>query len=366
MKKRLLCINNNMNMGGAETFLMKVFRQLDKEKYALDFCVNDFNENYYESEIKALGGVVFKIPPKTHGIFSFRKRIKAIIADGHYDYVLRITSNCFGLYDLKIAKKAGAKVTIARSSNASDGSFILSILNAVSRKMFLKYVDVKVAPSDLAARYTFGTKLYNSGNIILLKNGLNLNDYRFDKHKRETIRNEFGFGDDTFVIGHIGRFQKQKNHMKLIEIFYEFQKLNDNSRLMMIGSGELKTKIEAKVKALRIDHKVFFCGLKDNIPYFLSAFDTFVFPSLFEGMPNTVVEAQASGLPCVVSDSITKEVDITKTVTFVSNRAPVTEWIKSIKKRTDENRTLEYTKLYKSGYDIASVTSCFVKAIFNE
>ena len=355
-----------MNMGGAETFLMKVFRQLDKEKYILDFCVNDFNENYYENEIKALGGTIYKIPSKTRDIFSFKKKIKTIIADGHYDYVLRITSNCFGLYDLKIAKMAGAKVTIARSSNASDGNFFLSLLNAISRKMFLKYVDVKIAPSDLAAKYTFGTKLYNSGKIVLLKNGLNLDDYKFDKHKREVVRKGLGLTDDVFVIGHIGRFQKQKNHMKLVDIFYEFQKQNNNSFLIMIGSGELKTKIETKVKALKIDQKVLFCGLKDNIPDFLSAFDAFVFPSLFEGMPNTVVEAQASGLPCVVSDTITKEADITKTVTFVSNRAPITEWIQSIKRRTDEKRSLAYSQLYKSGYDIASVTSCFVKAIFND
>ena len=154
--KRLLCIISAMNTGGAETFLMKLYRKLDISKYQMDFCVNLKEEGFYDKEIIKRGGKIFYVPPKSNGIIKFNKGLRRIISENSYQYVMRVTSNTMGFMDLAIAKKAGAKVCIARSSNSSDGNSIKTKLaHKFGQILFEKYIDVKIAPSDLAAKYTF-------------------------------------------------------------------------------------------------------------------------------------------------------------------------------------------------------------------
>ena len=294
--KRLLCIISCMNTGGAETFLMKMFRNIDRKQYMMDFCVVS-KENYYEEEIKQLGGKMFYIPLKSkHPVKSFNA-IRRIVKENNYNYVIRVNEHSLSTIDLLAAKSGGAKVLAMRSSNASSGSKMSVFLH----KMFIflpKIIpNVKFAPSKLAAEYTFGKNCIENNNTMLLNNGLDTKKFTYSVNERYKIRKQLGIEEEKIVIGHIGRFNTQKNHEFLIDIFNEFHKRNSNSILVLVGKGNLEDKIKDKVKKLGLANDVLFLGVRKDIPELLCAFDIFLFPSFYEGMPNTVIEAQTTGLP---------------------------------------------------------------------
>lgn len=178
--KRLLCILSSMNAGGAETFLIKIYRRIDNTKYQMDFCINASEKCFYEDEILSLGGKIYRIPAKSTSLRNFAGQLHDVVSSNGYKNVLRITSSAFGFMDLKIASKAGAKVCAARSSNSSDGGSLKSkVVHRLGRILYGKYVNVKIAPSDLAAEYTFGKKAYKVevgtdaiGNITRINNAL--------------------------------------------------------------------------------------------------------------------------------------------------------------------------------------------------
>lgn len=367
MVKRLLCLVSCMNTGGAETFLMKLYRKIDRTKYQMDFGVFTEEEGFYDKEIKSLGGKIHHLVPKTKNFSLYKKGLYDLVKREEYKYVLRITSNAAGFYDLKIAKEAGAKVCIARSSNSSDGeSFKVKLINSISRFLYVKYVDVKVAPSDLAAEYTFGKSATTNGEVHYLNNGLDLGVYRFSEEKRKKIQEEFGL-QDKFVIGHVGRFSKQKNHEFLLEIFHALKQKRQNTVLLLVGNGELKQNIENKAKVLGINDSIIFAGIRSDVPDLLSAMDVFVFPSFYEGMPNTVIEAQATGLPCVIADTITKEAGVTDCIHFKPLTESAEAWaefaVSLIDNRKEERSCYNY-KMKSSGYDIDDCVERFVYLVF--
>lgn len=361
--KRLLCIVSGMNAGGAETFLMKIYRSIDRSRYQMDFCVQIQQKGFYDDEIESMGGRIFHIPCKSKSFFQYRKALAALIRREKYQSVLRITSNAFGFLDLKIAKKAGAKVCIARSSNSSDGKGWKAILaHKIGRLLFSRYVDVRLAPSDLAGIYTFGEKAYRSGKVRLLQNGIDLNVYRFDPNARKEIRAEFGI-EDRLVIGHIGRFSRQKNHCFLLDVFAKIYEKRPDAVLLLVGKGELEENICAKAEELGIAKAVIFTGVRSDVPALLSAMDVFAFPSLYEGMPNTVIEAQATGLPCLIADTITKEANVTGQVQYLSLES-AEEWSREAILLAGENRTDPRDLLREKGYDINAVVRDFIQYCF--
>lgn len=363
--KRLLCIISSLDIGGAETFLMKLFRSIDRSKYIMDFCVNVKGKGFYDDEVRKLGGIIHYVTPKSSNVRAFRKELFNIVQKNEYDYVLRVTSNGMGFYDLKIAKSAGASKCIARSSNSSDGDGIrVRLAHRLGRILYQRYVDVKIAPSDLAAIYTFGLSSYKAGEVIILHNGIDTNEYCFSEAGRLQIRKELGIDKNAFVVGHIGRFVKQKNHLFLIDIINEVQKLNGNSKLLLIGDGELKQLISETVRKYQLTDKVIFAGVRRDIPSCLSAMDVFVFPSLYEGMPNTIVEAQATGLPCIISDSITREANITGFVKFKSLEATAKDWANEVTGIKINKRDNVKHFFVDAGYDIDSVSRTFERSIF--
>lgn len=365
--KKVLCLIGSMNAGGAETFLMKVYRMIDKSKYQMDFCVNVQEKGYYDDEIYALGGKIFHIPSKSENVKAFKKQLADIIQKEKYEYVFRITSNCAGFMDLKIAKKAGARVCSARSSNSSDGNSIKAkIVHRLGRWLYGKYVDVKFAPSVLAAEYTFGRKAVSKGQLSLLHNGVDLNVFHFDQAGRENIRKEFGVSPSQTVIGHIGRFAEQKNHDFLLDIFYQIYTQDNNAVLLLVGKGELENQIREKIKALGLEQNVIFAGVRSDVPQLLSAMDVFVFPSFYEGMPNTVIEAQATGLPCIIADTITKEADITGLVQYLSLKDTSEKWASFALNAISKERKDTKSDFINNKYDIESVAQEFVRLVFDE
>ncbi len=364
--QRLLCILSGMNAGGAETFLMKLYRNIDRTKYQFDFCVNVKEKCFYEDEILSLGGKIYRIPSKTENLKEFKQQLTDLIRNNEYTYVLRITSNAMGFLDLKIAKKAGAKVCCARSSNSSDGTGIKSkVAHMLGRLLYGKYVDVAFAPSDLAASYTFGNKAYKNGKVHILHNAVDLDIFHYDVDARIKAREELGVDSDVNVFGHIGRFMEQKNHMFLADIFKCVKEKNKNSVLLLVGDGDLKEQFEEKAIELGIRDSIIFTGIRSDIPALLSAMDVFVFPSLYEGMPNTVIEAQATGLSCLISNTITKEANITDLVEYLPLSAAAEHWAQVAMQKLGQERSDTKQAFVDNKYDIQSLTKEFEKIIFD-
>lgn len=364
--KRVLCLLSCMNAGGAETFLMKLYRHLDRSQYQMDFCITVNEECFYNEEIRSLGGRLFVIPPKSQNLRGYKEGLRRVIRDNGYRYVLRITSNAAGFLDLKLAKAAGAVRCSARSSNSSDGAgFATALIHRVGRLLWGRCVDVKLAPSELAGRYTFGDRAVERGEVQWLRNAVDLDTYRYDAAAAAAIRREFGIENRT-VIGHIGRFNTQKNHPFLIAIFDEIQKRQPDAVLLLVGNGTLEHEIRADIEARGLSDRVIFTGVRADVPQLLSAMDVFVFPSLYEGMPNTVIEAQATGLPCVIADTITKEAAVTELVTYRPLTDPAA-WAETALSAIDKTaRQDTRAAMAAQGYDIHTATERFTKLIFGD
>ena len=199
-----------------------------------------------------------------------------------------------------------------------------------------------------------------------IHNGVDLDVYKYDEGNRRKIRRECGIADEQIVIGHIGRFNQQKNHKFLIEVFSEVLKQKPNALLMLVGDGKKKNEIKEQIKSLGIEESVIFTGIRSDVPALLSAMDVFVFPSFYEGMPNTVIEAQATGLPCVIADTITEEASFTGLVKYISLQVSSHEWANSVIASCKKSRIDTQNEFIKYAYDIDSVKNNFKEVVFFE
>ena len=366
--KRMLCIVGSMNAGGAETFLMKIYRRLDKSEYQMDFAVAVKEKGYYDDEIKKLGGKIFHITPKSEGIIRNFVAIKTLVKNEKYNYVLRSSQHSLSALELLAAKLGGAKVRIFRSSNSNTttGSAKGLFLHKLFSFMPYLFSNIRIAPSTEAAEFMFGKDCIKNKKAIILHNGLDLDLYKFDENARNQIRKELSL-QNACVIGHVGRFNQQKNHKFLLEVFKSIRSYKSNLKLVLVGTGELEESLRKQAFDLGIEKDVVFTGVRSDVPRLMASFDVFLFPSFYEGMPNTVIEAQTCGLPCILSDRITREAKLTDNVMYVSIDNGVENWVSAfnlIRKKDCVNRKHAYIELKEQGYDIDDVVCQFVATTF--
>lgn len=362
--KKVLCIINSLYRGGAETFMVKLCNNIDREKYRIDFCVKRMEEGAYEPLLRELGSKIFHTEMRTKKPIKCFFDILKIVKNEKYENVLVVSEQSINVLDIIAAKLGGAKKCSMRSTNANLPSKRLNQLHKILKPLSIYIPDVMLAPSSEAGEFTFGKRNIKKGKVHLLNNGLQYEKYEFSSEKRSDIRKAFNI-EEKLVIGHVGRFSEQKNHTFLIDVFAEILKANENAVLLLIGTGEKQQELLHKVQKLGIAEKVIFAGTRDDVPVLLSAMDLMVFPSLYEGMPNVVIEAQAAGLPVVASDSITKEADITGLVKYIPLEKNAKEWahaalehIKLFERRSYKD------EFYTSGYDIKAVTERFIELVF--
>lgn len=346
---RVLQVMGGLDRAGAEAMIMNIYRNIDRSQVQFDFIVNEREEPYaYENEIKLLGGRIYSIP-KFNGIniYSLRKTWDVLLKSHPEWEILHVhyTSSAFVFLD--ITKKYGKKI-ISHSHIAGMEKSLNSYIKTITRYPLRYHSDYLMGCSVMAAKWMFGPK-YKQTNILY--NAIESENYIYNLNIRERIRNDLNLIDKT-VIGHIGRFAEQKNHSYLIDIFYEYNKINSNSVLLLIGDGPLKTNIEAQVDELGITSKVIFLGSVNNVNELLQGMDLFLFPSLYEGLPVTLVEAQASGLPILASDTITNEIEITKLVTFKSLEENPKAWAQNINNLLIVERANMLSEIVQSGYDV--------------
>ena len=365
---RVLQVFSKMNRGGAETIIMNLYRNIDRSIIQFDFVVHTEEVCDYDEEIISMGGRIFRVPKylgvnhfeyirSWENLFNNNPELKIIHAH------VRSTASLF----LNVAKKKGI-TTIAHSHNTSSGKGMSAIVKNVLQYPIRYIADYFFSCSNLAGEWLFGKNIVSQDNYFLMKNAVNLKQFSYNISLRNKVRQELGL-EDKFIIGHIGRFHPQKNHDFIIDIFSEVHLADSNSVLILVGTGGLKKSIEDKVKSLGLSDHVFFMGVSNRINELLQIMDVFLFPSLHEGLPVVLVEAQATGLPCILSTNITDEVDVVKELI---NREKLDNsghiWatkVLEMKNKINERKNTS-KKLIEAGYDIEETSKWYTKFILNE
>lgn len=350
--KRILCIISSLDAGGAETFLMKVCRTLSPEEYRFDFIVS-VGGGCYTQEVLGRGSHIYQIPLRTKSPLRALSGIQRIVRENNYSIVLKLGEDALAGLDLAAAKLGGARILALRSCNAPTGdSFVRRSAHRLFRPLLNSVSTLKLAPSDLAAEYMFG----KGKQVHLLHNGVDLRVFHYDQAGRSRIREELSL-ESKLVMGHVGRFTRQKNHSYLLEVFAQLRAIREDAALLLVGTGELESAVRERVRELGLEDAVIFAGQRFDIPQLLSAMDVFVFPSFHEGMPNTVIEAQATGLPCIIADTITREADITGLVQYLSLKQPAAFWAEKALASLTDQRVDTAQAFLEQGYDIESVAT---------
>lgn len=315
--------------GGVEAVVMNYYRHIDRNKIQFDFiCDNDSTNIPYE-EIKKLGGKIILIPPYQK-IVKYHYALVKVLKEGNYK-IVHSHINTLSVFSLFAAKCARVPIRIAHSHSTTNKkeekkNLIKQILRPFSKLFATDYMCC----SEYAGRWLFGNKIYDEGRVYLLNNAIDLDMFKYNEQVRKKKRSELGIDDETLVIGHIGRFVEQKNHKFLIDIFEELHRKTEKAILLLVGQGPLMNEIKEKVNKLELGDFVKFLGQRNDTNNLYQAMDVFVLPSLYEGLPVVGVEAQASGLPCILSDEMTKEIKILETTKFESINEKTSKWVQDI------------------------------------
>ena len=351
---RVLHVLGTTCLGGAESRIMDLYRHIDRDKIQFDFLIHTPKEGFFDKEIKKLGGNIFYLPPfRVYNYFTYKKACKEFFSKHKEFQVVQGHMTSTASIYLPIAKKAGIPVTVAHARSAGVDKGLKGFLTKLLRKNLYKRCDYMFSCSDLASRAVFGDKPYEANQVIFVPNAVDIKEFLWDEQVRTKIRREYGL-EDSFVIGHVGRFHYAKNHEFILEIFAEFCRKNERARLFLLGDGPLKQEMEARADELGITPKVIFAGNQNPIAPFYQAMDVFLFPSRFEGMPGTVVEAQAAGVPCLIADTITSQVKVTELVTFQSLEQKAEVWAGQLERLIEENAIQKEKEadLSKTNYDV--------------
>lgn len=332
-------VMGSTNMGGANMFVLNLLRNMDLSRFQIDFAVN-FPERAggIGRELSELGCQIYTLPYfKVYNYVSFVSAWKQFLKEHHYDIVHGHSTNSAAVY-LKIAKEMGC-VTIAHCHSAGfRGNKLQRLLKGFFTRRIRTAADYWFACSDIAAKHLYGDGYREYNHYYDIPNAIDADKYLFDSDVARKIRKELKIEDDVFLCGHVGSFTSPKNHSFLMDVFKDVLKERPSAKLICCGSGPLMQQIQEKAKELGIYDNVIFPGVVKNINEYLMAMDVLIFPSLFEGFPVTVIEAEATGLPVVMSDVITNEVDITDCVHRLSLSDSPQVWAKVICSVKTNNR----------------------------
>ncbi|WP_298067382.1 glycosyltransferase family 1 protein [uncultured Cetobacterium sp.] len=348
---RILHVVSIMNMGGIENFIMNIYRNIDRTNIQFDFLVHHEEKGIFEDEIEQLGGKIYRIPFVTKvGHFKYIKYLNEFFKN-HREYeIVHSHFNTISGLILKSAKENGVKIRIAHSHIAYPKyRFLENIYKKYAQSFINKVSTQKFACSKLAGEWLYG----KGSKFEVINNGVVARKYIYNEEKRQNIRKLLKIEKNDLVLGHIGRFDEQKNHKFLIKVFEYLYKKNQNYKLFLVGDGKLRKELEEEVKNLGLVNNVIFLGIRKDIPDLLQAFDLFVFPSISEGLPVTLVEAQAASLKCFISNSITNEIDLgCNLISFIDLKISIEEWTKVIVNNEKYERQNLFNIIQKSGYDI--------------
>lgn len=351
---RILQSVSNMDRAGLETMLMNYYRHIDRTKVQFDFIVNKPKPGNYDEEIRLMGGRIFLSPGLSPLRYpKYLRFVKEIVEKDDRIKIVHAHNEAMGFYALNGAQKAGVKVRIAHAHNTQIIRDYKWVLKMVCKRL------LPFAATDLwrcgrdAGIYYFGKKRWNERGVII-RNAIETDKFAFNTAVRDEMRKKYDLKGKK-VLGHVGRFNLQKNHNRLLEIFVAYQKRNPESVLVLVGEGELESEIREKAEKFGVADKVIFAGLRQNVNEWYQMMDVFLLPSLFEGLPVVGVEAQAAGLPCIFSDRVTDEVALSDQVIRLPLEVEDEKWVEAIEYLIlhKKDRKQGETVVKQAGYDIA-------------
>lgn len=368
---RILHVLGGTGLGGAESRIMDLYRQMDKDEIQFDFLVHSSaikragqdagarEKQFYDEEILSMGGHIYVLPKfKVYNYLTYRNAVKAFFTAHHEFHMVQGHMTSTASIYLPLAKSAGVPVTIAHSRNSDVGKGLKRIATKWLRKNLYRKADYCFACSKLAGIDAFGKAWTEAGNVRIIHNAIDAEKFTYRADTRDKMRQRLGIAD-KLVIGHVGRISYPKNHPYLLEVFAALCALGKDAVLLLVGDGPDKEKMQQKCEKLSIKERVLFIGNQKNPEDYYQAFDFFLLPSFYEGLPGVLVEAQAAGLRCLVSDTVTREAQATKLVSYLSIKAPAEVWAQEILAQADYERRDTYREIVESGFDVKAQAEAY-------
>jgi glycosyltransferase involved in cell wall biosynthesis len=355
---RVLQIVGRMDRGGIETMIMNLYRNIDRDKVQFDFLAHYGREAAYNDEIRAMGGRIYEMPAlknESHvyywRLFQYISALKKFFKEHkEYKIIHGHMTNTASIY-MPIAKKNGVTCRIAHSHNTHGKSGMLGYVTNLLQKPIYKNATDWFACSKAAAKWFYPAEDVAAGRVTVVPNAVDAQKFRFNVDTRQKMRQQLGV-EDKLVIGCVARFRPEKNHAFLLDVLKEVLKTRENAVLLFAGDGPCEEETKAKAADMGLQEKVIFLGMRSDIPDVMQAMDVFTLASLWEGLPVVGIEAQASGLHCIVSDGVTDEMNAIDMVEYISLQAPISEWADRLIKAAEMSREDTYEKLKEAGYDI--------------
>lgn len=359
-KKKVLIITNPLNVGGFDIVATNLQKNLDKEKFDFTYCVRGEEIGILEPEVIKSGARVIHQPNSEKNYIKSYFYYKRLFKENDFDIVHSHLMFYSGIV-MRAAYKCGIKKRIPHShmtdpcmeNRSLPKRIIAKLYSLVMKHWMTKYGTDLIACAPEAGEYLYGKRAFAKKGV-LLNNGTFLDKFAFNSDYRNAIRQEFCL-DGKIVMGHVGHLNYVKNHLFLLDVFNEFQKQHPDSVLLMVGEGEERESIENKAKQLKIESKIIITGLRRDVDHILSAMDVFVFPSIHEGLPMTLIEAQASKLPCLIADTVSKSSKLNSTACFMPLGTAPELWAQKAYDLSQLDREHTDISLLRKTYDIKSV-----------
>jgi len=358
--KKVLIVTSTLNIGGFDVVATNLQTHLDKNEFECTYYINGETVGPLESMVINSGAKVIHKPNNIRGYYKEYKYLKKVMVEGKYDIVHSHLMFYSGLV-MKAAYKAGISKRVPHSHMTNPcmedrpiAKQIAAKIYSIFMKMWLnKYGTDLVACGPESGDYLYGKRNFKKRGVIL-NNAIDLDRFKYNKLYRNEIRSELNLGS-KIVVGHVGRLNYVKNHKYLVDVFYEVQKINPEAILLIVGDGEQRTNIENKAEELGILDKIIITGMRSDVEKLLSAMDIFVFPSLYEGLPVTLVEAQATKLPCIISDTVTQYVKQNDNIEYMSIKRNPIEWAKKVVNMVKNDRESVCDDELRKNFDINSI-----------
>lgn len=352
--QRIAIIVGALHSGGKRNLVMEYYRHIDRTKVQFDFICDSDSNGIPAEEIKSLGGRIYKVPPYKNIVLHLRETYK-ILKENHYE-IMHAFDNTLNIVSMFLGWKAGVRVRISESISKGDMNEKKTLIKYALRPFSHWFATCFMANSIDCGIWQFGKRTYEQGKISIFKTVINVSAHAFEIELRKKTRKEFGWGNKV-VYGFIGRYVPQKNPLFLIDIFNEIIKKQDDAILVMIGFGDLKSKIHESIERYKIADKVIDLGRRDDIKQFYNAFDAFLLPSLYEGLPVVGIEAQCAGLPVFFSKNITEETTASELAHYIGLNETPDIWANKIIQVVNENmpnRKSYSIEVKESGFDSSS------------
>ena len=371
-KNKVFYLVYGLTSGGIEKYSVNLFKYINKKKHKVDFIVKMEQKEFFDDLFYALGGKKIALSHGCTGnsiqrIIIYLRNLYVTLKDGYNIAYFNLSSPSAVFKYPLISRILGIKKIIIHSHNSYEEKvgIIKKIINFFGRICINWIAYARFACSDKAAKWMFGNRILKLKKYSLIANGIEVDQYTFNPSSRANLRKILGIHDNQFVIGHVGRFVEQKNHEFIIDIFYELLTIQKNALLLLIGIGPLKNSIEEKVLKLGIKQNVIFLGERADVNDYMQVMDIFLLPSFYEGLPVVGIEAQAAGLKCFFSNTITKEADVTGNVEFIGINEDAITWAKKIKSKFMYERKSQKKSIEQAGFDIQS-TAHLVESVFEK